>query len=255
MTQEQVASGSTNADDKERVPSPPYISFLTFSNFLTWVEGEGIPHRFDRSFWDKKFAGSTGVQLMTGLRFLNLLKGDIPQPELEKIVAAKGDDKKVLLSNVIRQAYSKIDFQQLERATPMMLADWLRSYGIDGDTLRKAESFFINACKAYEISLSKPLQKKARNRPAKASGAKPIRKRIDEKPLPLMDKGLSEKPPVIPPDDTGNQPKGQISNVTLVSGGEVTLVLNVNLFELSKEDRGFVLELVDKIKAYTDKKE
>jgi len=41
-----------------------------------------------------------------------------------------------------------------------------------------------------------------------------------------------------------------VSKVTLASGGDVTLAINVDLFQLSKEDREFVLSLVDMVKGY-----
>jgi hypothetical protein len=70
------------------------------------------------------------------------------------------------------------------------------------------------------------------------------------------------KPPSEPPDNgtgakdgerirrntSGNE--GDSRSLTLKSGGAVTLVVNVNLFELSKEDRTFVLGLIDQMSEY-----
>jgi hypothetical protein len=234
--------------EAEKASSPPYISFLTFTNFLTWLETEGVPLQFDRSFWSKKYSGSTGFHLMSSLRFLGLLKVDKPQPSLETLVEAKGDERKTKLAEVIRNSYTEVEFDALARATPKMLTDWFRNYGLDGDTLRKAESFFINACKFVEISLSPSLRKKARNKPARSvTGAAKERKRRKEKPSLPEDKGDSGK---------GSTSEGaQVNRVVLASGGDVTLTVNVDLFQLSKEDRDFVLSLIDIIKGYGGKKE
>ena len=90
--------------DAGRAPSPPYISWLTFLNLLEWLGSEGVPLQFDRSFWSRKFSGSVGPQLLTGLRFLGLLKGIRPQPTLERIVEAKGDDRKPLVKTMLTES-------------------------------------------------------------------------------------------------------------------------------------------------------
>ena len=144
--------------------SPPYISYLTFKNLLEWLETEGVPLRFDRSFWSKKYSGSIGPQLMSGVRFLGLLIEEKPTPLLESLVNAKGDDRKESLRAIYRKAYEAVDFDALQRATPGMLREWFGSYSIDGSTLRKAESFFVNALKDAEHPLSNSLRKLARNK-------------------------------------------------------------------------------------------
>ncbi len=146
--------------------SPPYMPYLTFKNFLQWLDAEGVPLRFDRTAWERKYSGSTGSQLLTGLRFLGLLDGERPTPALESIVEATGDDRSELLRARIVDAYSpEVNFSELPRATTGMLDEWMRSYGIEGDTARKAASFFVNASKDLGIPVSMALRKLARNRP------------------------------------------------------------------------------------------
>ena len=248
MQQDEMPNNIVTEQDKEKTLSPPYVSFLTFTNFVAWLEDEGIPLRFDRSFWQKKFSGSTGIQLMAGLRFLGLLKGDVPQPELEALVEAKGDERRALLASIFCNAYEMVDFDSLRRATPAMLTEWFRAYGLDGDTLRKAESFFINGCKTVDVPLSNALKKKARNKPSKSTVGVPK----ERKSVKARDRTPHE-PPKPPP--SLRQDREQVNKVALASGGEVTLSLNVDLFQLSKEDRDFVLNLVDTMKTYADASE
>ena len=144
--------------------APPYISYLTFKNLLEWLETEGVPLRFDRSFWSKKYSGSLGPQLMSGVRFLGLLTGEKPTPLLESLVNAKGDERKESLRAIYRQAYKVVNFDELERATPGMLNEWFATYSIEGSTLRKAESFLVNALKDADHPLSNSLKKLARNK-------------------------------------------------------------------------------------------
>jgi len=232
-------------EETQKSASPPYISFLTFNNFVTWLQEEGIPLRLDRSFWDKKYSGSTGAQLMTGLRFLGLLRGDMPQPALHKLVESKGEEKDAVLIEILKKAYTAVDFDSLAKATPNMLTEWLQSYGIERDTLRKVESFFINACKSTDIPLSNALRRKARNKPGTPAVGR--KKRTQRK----QDKGDISKPLKQYPPQT----EGQTSQVQLISGGNVTLTVNVDLFQLSTNDREFVLQLVDIMKKYDTKKE
>ena len=59
-----------NETNRKRLP--PYISYRTFRNFLEGLQ-QGIPARIDRSYWGDRFSGSTGTQLLSGLRFLGLI--------------------------------------------------------------------------------------------------------------------------------------------------------------------------------------
>jgi hypothetical protein len=243
----EIKGNNTMADeDRERSPSPPYISFLTFFNFITWLESEGIPLRLDRSFWNKKYSGSTGFQLMTSLRFLGLLKGDKPEPELEELVIAKGEDRQRILEKILKKSYALINFDALARATPAMLTEWFRNYGLDGHTLRKAESFFINACKSTNIQLSNALRKKSRNKPTKSARATKEKKRVAGREKVVLQQAARQ------PQQFSTELQGQVNRVMLNSGGEVTLAVNVNLFELSTKDRVFVLKLIDIMKGYEE---
>ena len=234
----------------EQSLSPPYISYLSFKNFLQWLDDEGVPLRFDRSSWDKKYSGSTGPQLMNGLRFLGLLKSEKPEPDLERLVEAKGEDRKAVLREIFRQRYIAINFDELPRATTGMLRDWFNYYGIEGDTVRKAESFFINAAKDSDVPMSNALRKMARNRSAKSS--KGIKKQNN------MGAGRGNRdedpghPSDPPPSDHGERNQSNVAKVTLDSGGEVSLILSVDLFALTQRDREFVMGLVDKVRGYRD---
>jgi hypothetical protein len=235
---------------KERISSPPYISFLTFKNMIDWLERENIPLRFDRSFWQKKYSGSVGPQLMAGLRFLGLLKGDMPQPDLDQLVEAKGgDERKAKLADILQRTYTAINFGELPRATPSLLTEWFRSYNLEGDTLRKAESFFINACKYADVPLSNAIRKKARNKPPKANlgVSKDRRKNVRSGEISPPSGKIAE-----PPEPLGQKQgeQGNLARIALNSGGEVTLGLSVDLFNLNENDREFVFKLIDLVRNY-----
>ena len=51
---------------------PPYVSFKTFQTFLEFLS-EGMPNRIDRSVWLNKFSGSNGTQIMTAIKFFEVI--------------------------------------------------------------------------------------------------------------------------------------------------------------------------------------
>ena len=198
-----AVSGNDGIEERTetRVASPPYIPYLTFKNFIQWLEADGVPLRFDRSAWEKKYSGSTGPQLLTGLRFLGLLKGEAPTPELERLIGARGKERGILLREIFEHSYSAINFEELPRATPGMLRTWIESYGIDGDTVRKAESFFVNAAKDLDIQVSNALRKLARNRP-QGTARRTIRRdpKASQVNRQLPEQEVKALPTVVPAD-------------------------------------------------------
>lgn len=248
MTQANANNANITQAENKAKTSPPYIPFLTFTNMITWLETEGVPVKLDRSFWGKKYGGSLGLQVMAGLRFLGLLKGDYTQPLLGEIVNVKADDRKKLLANMIQQAYSVVDFAQLSGATPNMLKEWFAQYNLDGSTDRKARSFFINACKFYDVPISNILKKAAR---AKQTGGI-VREKKGEKAE--KDKTISENkgkrsklntPP--PPPSSELQ---DLYKIVLGDGCELKLCSNKVFFELEKVDRELIESLVELMKKH-----
>ena len=218
--------------------SPPYVSFATFKSLLHWLETEGVPHRFDRSFWRAKFSGTNGTQLVAALRFLGLLDVDDPDPRLERLVHATTGDRKALLAELLRASYDGVIFDELSRATPAMVREWFAAYPVDGDTRRKAVSFFVNAAKEAEIPLSNAVGKMARSRGARSTG-----RSRPEGDAPSRDG---------PVRGDARRLGGHQTTIRLASGGEVSLKLAVDLFNLSSGDREFVLKLVDLTRSYTE---
>ena len=77
--------------DKGRKRLPPYVSYRTFQNFIDGLQQEGIPARIDRSYWSDRLSGSTGIQLMSALRFLGLIDADgTPTNRLRLLASTRG---------------------------------------------------------------------------------------------------------------------------------------------------------------------
>lgn len=116
-----------------------------------------------------------------------------------------------MLLEILKKAYSSVEFDQLAGATPAMLVEWFDVYTIDGHTRRKAESFLINALKYVDYSLSASLRRKARSKPTKPS---PQGKNVNE------DAARSSPNPRAS-DAQASQPLGTVWKVKLASGGDV----------------------------------
>lgn len=142
---------------------PPYVSYKTFDHFITEMK-EHLPSRIDRSCWGDMFSGSTGTQLMSAMRFLNLVDiNSRPTPRLKVLTSTTGEHRAVLLRQVADEAYAfalrgPIDPQN---ATYAELEDVFKNtYRMKSDVCRKCIKFFVEFSKDAGIPLSPQITKK-----------------------------------------------------------------------------------------------
>ena len=133
---------------------PPYVPYRTFRNFTDQLR-DGIPARIDRSVWGARYSGSSGIQLMTTLKVLELVEEDgRPTPALEKLVHAEGDERRAVLTSILQRHYVPIFRLDLERSTKAQITEAFKSYGAREGVLRKCENFFVQAAQDAGIELS-----------------------------------------------------------------------------------------------------
>ena len=134
--------------------TPPYVPYRTFRTFLEFLK-EGIPDRIDRSVWVSRFSGSSGMQLMTSLKALNLIDDQgTPSEDLEKLVYAQGKERRDLLKEILQNFYLPIFQLDLSKATKNQFREAFRIFGAKEGVLTKCEAFFIKASKDAGIELS-----------------------------------------------------------------------------------------------------
>ena len=132
----------------------PYVSYRTFRNFLELLK-EGLPSRIDRSVWGPRYSGTTGQQLMTALKALNLInENGTPNNALENLVNSNGTQRQLLIKNILEDKYAEIFQIDLVRATRSQFNEIFRSVGINDGMLNKCQLFFIQACQDAGIELS-----------------------------------------------------------------------------------------------------
>jgi hypothetical protein len=143
--------------EKGRKYLPPYVSYRTFYNFLERLE-QHIPSRIDRSYWGDLLSGGTGIQLMSALRFLNLIDANgKPTEQLKSLVAVKGDLRTPLLRKIANESYDFVCDSSLDlgHATYAELREVFHgNFRLTDDVSRKCVKFFISLAKDSSMTLS-----------------------------------------------------------------------------------------------------
>jgi hypothetical protein len=219
------------ANDEKKV----IVAYVPFKTFLASIEGfeRHMPTQIDSSVWPT-YSGAIRGQLIGAFKFLNLIddKG-IPTGALKSIIDDKAN-RKTLLRKVIEASYKPVISAGLQHMTPKMFDDLMDAYGMTGDTQKKVTSFFLQAAKYTEIPMS-PLLVKRR------VGSSRKRKASDDSDADVFH--------VEPSESQGNS-----RTVELRNGGKLTLILSVNMFDLSGEDRDFVFGIIDECQKYEMRK-
>ena len=141
---------------QEQTPAiPPYVPYRTFQTFLEFLLEEGIPGRIDKTVWGPRFSGSSGTQLMTALKVLELVDSEAhPDDKLDQLVHAEGEERRSLLRNILEGFYTPVFELDLSRASKGQFRDAFRRFGTKEGVLTKCEAFFIRAAQAAGIKLS-----------------------------------------------------------------------------------------------------
>jgi hypothetical protein len=201
---------------------------------------DGLPNRIDRSYLGN-LSGNVQTYLIAAFKSFGLIadEGNAVLPPLKEL-AANENERPALVAGLLRTYYPKVVELGQTNATLDELADLFeKEYGVKGATRIKAIRFFLNAA-VYAGVQTSPLWKATRGGAGAPATPKPKRRTPRPRARQPRDDGSA----------TGNAQQGDTYTVSLNSGGVVGLSVAVNIFELSVEDRDFVIHLVDKMKGY-----
>jgi hypothetical protein len=152
--------------EKGRKHLPPYVSYRTFHNFVERLQ-EQMPSRIDRSYWGDILSGSTGIQLMAALRFLNLIDANgKPLERLKPLVSSRGEQRAQLLRIIAYDAFSFVleGSLDLESATYSQLVEaFHNTFQLTEDVNRKCVKFFIAMATDAGMPLSPFITKRTRS--------------------------------------------------------------------------------------------
>jgi hypothetical protein len=239
-------------DDTETLAEtfkPPYMSFATFWNFINDLGAKPLPPRIDRSLMATK-SGTDQANLTMALTSFDLVDEDSNvMPLLQDLASADDQQRKTILAEVISRTYRAPMEVSRQHGTSKDLEDAFRdNYPsiASPDVRRKAITFFLHAAREIGLELSVHFPKTRSG--SGAPGAAKTKRAPRRKPNVLNGGGNTVAPP--PGGMPEQSPDGDTYTVDLASGGRVSVVVKVNLFDLTTDDRTFVIELVDKLKGY-----
>jgi hypothetical protein len=151
--------------DRNKKRSPPYVSYRSFLTLLEELQ-RGMPARIDRSYWGDKFSGSTGTQLMSALRFLNLVDSNgVPTVQLKELTGSRGAVKAGILKKISQESFTFLmsNTFEPEKATYAQLEEVFKEvYQVDRDVARKCIKFFTEITGEAGIELSPFITKKSK---------------------------------------------------------------------------------------------
>lgn len=161
------------ATETRKSEVPPYIGFSTFMSFIKGLGATSIPSRIDKSLL-RNMSGTNQSTLIAALKWFDLIdEAGAHGERLQKLVDA-GDKAGEVLKGMLPTAYAfmadgSID---LARATGAQVEEKFRAYGLTGETIVKAMSFFLAACKEAGIPISAHVKLPKTTRPNGANKAK-----------------------------------------------------------------------------------
>lgn len=223
---------------KEETAKSPTVAYVPFKTFLSAIEAleHGVPNRIDRTVWPS-LSGLMQSQVLGAFRFLGLILSDgTPTPELKRLVD-EHTNRKTHLRNVLIRAYPDLVKRDLTKMSMGSLEDFMRSYQVSGETLRKAISFFLQASRYGELPLSPYILKQTRAAAKKRRAPVLPRSRVNV----VSDEGTI---------NNGAGGSGPTKTVTLKNGITLSLKASADMFQMEGDDRQFVLKLLDEMEAY-----
>jgi hypothetical protein len=153
---------------------PPYISFVTFKNFLEGLKKAVIPARIDKGLMSG-MSGGTQSYLFGTLKYLKLIHADFtPSADLRDFV--NGDQ--ATWEKVTRRSYGFIFESDIDllTGTELQILELFGQQGLSGDTRRKSLSFFVALCEMAGIEIGPHIKGRTRN-PGNSVARRKVRKR------------------------------------------------------------------------------
>jgi hypothetical protein len=175
------------APEIARKGTPPYISPSTFRHLIEQLQ-KNMPDRIDRSYLNTLHSGSTSTQVMSAMRYLNLVDVyDKPTHHLKLLVAAPtSEEKSKRLRDIAQNSYafvlasSSVDIQA---ATYSQLEETFKDHcGVEGDVRRKCIKFFTSLADDAGIGLSPHVTKRIRMARG-TTASKPAVRKINSKTI------------------------------------------------------------------------
>jgi hypothetical protein len=132
----------------------PYLAWRTFFNLIQDLEQGPMPARIDRSYLSGR-SGTDQAGLIATLKAWGLIGQDDnkAEPRLLAIVQDR-DNRPDVIAEILKEQYPEV-FALDPNATQSQLDETFREvFDLQGDTVRKAETFFLHAASYAGLKLS-----------------------------------------------------------------------------------------------------
>ena len=215
-------------------------AYIPFRTFLTAVEAleQALPEQLDKSAWST-FSYAIQAHTFSAFKFLGLIDDDgYVQDDLRRLVTEKGD-RPALVGELLRQRYANVVELGGQNATTQQLHEGMRQHYVSGSLLVKATRFFLRAAEYAELPIS-PLWKTGKKGAATGQTKRTTRKSTRTK---RNQDGAS---------GAGAGGERSVKEVSLPSGGTVTLSASVDVMKLSAKERKFIFELIDMMDSFSE---
>lgn len=218
---------------------PPYLPYKTLMSSLENL-AQGIPPKLDRSIW-KNQPGTVQSQILSAYKFLGLMNDSTEPTDLLRFLVEHRASPTPTMKKILEDKYKALlDKHALNTMTTTMLSnEFEATFEVEGETKKKAIRFLLQAAKANGFVLSKFLLDQTR-------ASSPRKKRASGRDSEQNGDATAE-------DEFEENSTGTRKTIALRSGGQLSIAVSVDLFELTKPDRDFVFSLIDSLKEYASK--
>jgi hypothetical protein len=146
------------SESRHAVMKAPYMSYAGFKALVEKLIADGIPGRFDKSYFGN-ISGSLVAQTRGTLRHFDLIDDEQhPTDLLRQLIESDEQSRKALQKQMFLEKYPDA-LALSENATNGQLADVFRGRGLNGATVTKAINFYLGMAQDVDVALSPHFKK------------------------------------------------------------------------------------------------
>jgi hypothetical protein len=192
--QDDTAVPESSEGPKQQSARAPYMSYRGFRTLVGDLRQDGIPGRFDKSYFGGQ-SGSLIAQTRGTLRYFDLIDDQQhPTDTLTALVTAdNAAAEKAVLRKLLEAGYPDALALSLN-ATAGQLADVFRQRGLSGATVQKAIAFYVSLADEVGVEVS-PHFRKGRVTTATGNGARKRSIKVVRRTPPPPPVAQTTKPP------------------------------------------------------------
>ncbi len=220
---------------------PPYnVVWTTFSNFVEGTDPATLPPRIDRSYLSR-MSGTNQTYLLAALRSFELIGPDKEVTSALKELVKNPDGRPMMIADLLRRYYPEAVELGKDNGTVGQLDEVFRTkYGLNGNTIRKATAFYMHAAQyaAIPLSVHWTVRKAGSGHRDDTASKRPRKPQVKPAPAVRQD---------------AQTPTGDSRTLNLRSGSTLTLALSAPVLSLPREDRAFLLQIIEAMEDYEEK--